>query len=183
MPAKALALAVVAVLAAASCGTASPGGVEIPKAAGEVSSTPAQAPSAPPMALKDVPTGYGTSRSAPADISAALAKARADHRPVLLDFGANWCPSCKTMLRVYRDSSVLALLGQYHLVMVDVGRFDRNLATAHRYGLNLERTGIPAFVVLAPSGEVKVVTGNDAVGGKDAATPRRVTTFLGHWWR
>ncbi|MCP2336583.1 thioredoxin family protein [Actinomadura rupiterrae] len=187
MPAKPLVLAVASLLAVASCGTAASRKSVADRA--PVPETPAStappslSPSQLAKVLKDTPTGYDPSRNAPSDISAALVKARTDKRPVLLDFGADWCPECRAMLRVYREDEVLPMLSRYHVVAVNVGRFNRNLDVAHRYGLSVQRTGIPAFVVLAPSGEVKVVTEESAFTGEESVTPRKVNTFLSHWWQ
>ncbi len=45
------------------------------------------------------------------------------------------------------------LARNYHLVTVDVGRFDHNIELAERY-VQVEVSGIPAVVELAPDGSL-----------------------------
>ncbi len=55
------------------------------------------------------------------DLAAALAQARAAGRPVLLDFTADWCVSCKTIEReVFGDPAVQQALAGVTLLRADV---------------------------------------------------------------
>lgn len=109
-------------------------------------------PSLPAVAPAPVPDGYDPSADAAADIARALAAARHDGRPVLLDFGSGWCTDCRAMSELVRTPGVHQVLARnYHTVTVDVGRFDHNMQLAERY-VRLESSGIPALVELAPDG-------------------------------
>jgi thiol:disulfide interchange protein DsbD len=56
-----------------------------------------------------------------AGLDAALAEARAAGRPVMLDFSADWCVSCKEMeARTFPDSSVISALKPFLLLRADV---------------------------------------------------------------
>jgi thiol:disulfide interchange protein DsbD len=56
-----------------------------------------------------------------AELDARLAAAKADSRPVMLDFYADWCVSCKEMERfTFVDPKVLARLKDMILLQVDV---------------------------------------------------------------
>jgi thiol:disulfide interchange protein DsbD len=56
-----------------------------------------------------------------AALDSALAEARAAHRPVMLDFTADWCVSCKEMEEyTFPDSGVISALKPFVLLRADV---------------------------------------------------------------
>jgi hypothetical protein len=68
-------------------------------------------------------------------IAQALTQAKADQKRVLLDFGADWCPDCLVLAQLLDDPQVKPFLDDhYHVVRIDVGRWDNNLDVANRYG-------------------------------------------------
>ncbi|GGC73973.1 thiol:disulfide interchange protein DsbD 1 [Marinobacter halophilus] len=57
----------------------------------------------------------------PEQIRAMLAQAKASQQPVMLDFYADWCISCKIMERnVFSDQDVIQALGPYTLLQIDM---------------------------------------------------------------
>lgn len=75
--------------------------------------------------------------SEPAALQAALDEARAAGQPLLLDWYADWCISCKVIEReVFEAPEVLARLGGYRLLRFDITRSDpAQRAVLDRYGL------------------------------------------------
>jgi thiol:disulfide interchange protein DsbD len=56
-----------------------------------------------------------------AALDSALAEARAAGRPVMLDFSADWCVSCKEMeTRTFPDAGVIGALRSFMLLRADV---------------------------------------------------------------
>lgn len=101
---------------------------------------------------------YDERADAKAAINTALIQARQANVPVLVVFGANWCADCRILDSAFRTGSSAALIGKgFKVVKVDVGRFDRNVDIANRYGVPLKK-GIPAVAVLAPDGNVRYST-------------------------
>jgi thiol:disulfide interchange protein len=113
----------------------------------------AVSPSTPTLPPETYGDAFSRHRHASAEVAAALTRAGADKRPILLDFGADWCPNCTVVERTLRAKSSGSVLAGYHVVPVDVGRFDRNIDVASRYRLDVGAIGIPALVVLLPNGE------------------------------
>jgi thiol:disulfide interchange protein len=178
-------LALAAVLfATAACGNASStASSSPPSSVAAAVSQPASHTPEPPKAQtpEPLPNGYDPSRNAEADIAAALEKAKADKRPVLLDFGADWCPDCVVLGRTFRTDTVRPVIDRYHVVSVDVGKFNRHVTLAKKYGLNLQTSGIPALVVLSDSGKVRTTTNDGSFADARTMTPDQVAAFLNRW--
>jgi len=96
---------------------------------------------------------YNEKADANADVLQALKAAQADHKKVLLVFGANWCKDCRVLDQAMHGSSQSLIEGKFDVVKIDVGNFDKNLDLAERYG-NPIKMGIPAVVVVGADNQV-----------------------------
>lgn len=104
------------------------------------------------------PMPYDETRDAKADVRHALGEARNTGRPVLMIFGANWCPDCRALDKALSTGRNAELIHrEFNVVKVDVGRFDRNLDLVTAYG-HPTKKGIPAAVVLSADNEVLYAT-------------------------
>jgi thioredoxin 1 len=85
------------------------------------------------------------------DLDTALTEAQAQQRPILLVFGATWCPPCKTMKReVWPNAKVAeAVAADFVPVYVDVDDQAQSKVTAH-----YRVSSIPAVFVLDSNGTV-----------------------------
>jgi len=111
--------------------------------------TPDAALSAP--ALKPV---YNEQADARAELNQALSAANAQHKNVLVVFGANWCGDCRALDRKMGEGRLAGHVAKRLVVLkVDVGRFNRNTDLAAQMGVPLKK-GIPAVAVLKSDGEV-----------------------------
>lgn len=98
---------------------------------------------------KDMP--YSATADANADVQQALARAKTNHLPVLIFFGANWCEDCRSLARSLKQPGNAELMAKsFNVVKVDVGNFDRNLDVAKQFGDPIEK-GIPAAVMVSPN--------------------------------
>ena len=87
----------------------------------------------------------------PAELSTALAAAKAAKQPLLLDWYADWCISCKVIEReVLNAPEVTAQLGDYRLI-----RFDMSASNAEQRALldGYQLFGPPAILFFAPNGD------------------------------
>ncbi|WP_263140744.1 protein-disulfide reductase DsbD [Pseudomonas sp. RIT-PI-AD] len=103
--------------------------------------------------------------SEPAALQAALADAKSAGQPVLVDWYADWCISCKVIEReVLNATEVTSRLGGYRLIRFDITRSDpAQRALLDRYGL----FGPPAIQFFSRDGEERSAL--RVVGEIDAA--------------
>lgn len=107
-----------------------------------------------------------------ADVDAALARASAGRKRVLLVMGGNWCHDSRALAGWLETPRFTALVAErYELVFVDVGvpqtGEGRNLDVARRFGLT-EFPGTPALLVLTADG--KPVNIDTAASWRNAAS-------------
>jgi len=114
-------------------------------------------------------------------IDQALKQAKVDHKRVLLDFGADWCPDCQVLAQLFDDPKVKPFLdAHYHVVRIDVGRWDNNLDVANRYGNPIEK-GIPAVVILDADANTITSTAGGELANARTATANDILTFIQQW--
>jgi thiol:disulfide interchange protein DsbD len=89
-----------------------------------------------------------------AQLEAALMQAKQKGQPVLLDFYADWCVTCKEMeLLTFSDKKVKAALSTYQLIQVDV---TKNTVEHQRILKQYALFGPPAILFFDSSGDEKV---------------------------
>jgi thiol-disulfide isomerase/thioredoxin len=117
---------------------------------------------------------------AAAAIAAARAAARIDHKHVLIDFGADWCPDCRVLGALFEDPAIAPFLAEnFHVVHVDVGRRDKNADVVAAYGAT-SGDWIPAVVVIDAEGKTIGLT-NDTVRLTRRDTPATLLPVLKQW--
>ncbi len=123
-------------------------------------------------------------------IDRAVAAAKRDGRHVLLDFGADWCPDCRVLGKVFEEPAVAKVVdANFHVVRVDVGRRDKNGDLVAKYKAT-SGDWIPAVVVLAPDGATvastdervrltRRTTAEELIGRLNEWAPKRRERALG----
>ncbi len=153
---KQLTLIVSATLALAACASAP---------------APARAPAtAAATASRPEARSYHVSDNASADVDAALARAGASGKRVLLVMGANWCSDSRALAGWLGTDRFAELIGrEYELVFVNIGMprtgDGHNLRIARRFGLQ-ELPGLPNVLVL--TGDGVLVNPTTATGWRNA---------------
>ena len=133
---------------------------------------------APPSIHKHL---YSDTADPAADIAAALKKARAEHKRVLLDFGGDWCGDCQVLDIYFHEQPNLELLEKnFVLVHVWIGHMDKNLDIAEKYGVPIKR-GVPALSVLDPRGKVLFAQSTGDFSNMRGMNVQSVTDFLEKW--
>lgn len=115
---------------------------------------------------------YAVVPNANAQVDAALSRAAANGKRVLLVMGANWCHDSRALAGWLETPRFTAMVAErYELVFVNVGMPQsgggHNLDIALRFGLN-EFPGTPAVLVL--TGDGALVNADTAASWRNAAT-------------
>jgi thioredoxin-related protein len=127
---------------------------------------------------------YDESADAKEQIAAALARAKKENRRVLIQWGANWCGWCHLLHDCFEKNGDVRrkLLYEYEVVLVDIGRWDKNLDLAERYGAGFRENGVPYLTILDSEGKALAnqETGSleKAIDGKPGHDPEAVLSFL-----
>lgn len=136
--------------------------------------TPTIAIGATPSTVSTHPEAklYDAARDARADVSAALTRAKAADKRVILVMGANWCHDSKALAGWFESTRFKAMLApKYEIVYVDVGkpqrREGRNIEIAQGYGIKKIK-GTPTVLILSPDGQL--------LNKKDAPTWRNAAS-------
>jgi thiol:disulfide interchange protein len=100
---------------------------------------------------------YNVSADAREQIAAAVSKAKAEDKRVLLQWGGNWCGWCHLLHNTFENDEAVAknLANEYVVVLVDAGgQTKKNLDLAAEYKAELNKHGYPYLTVLDADGKV-----------------------------
>lgn len=133
---------------------------------------------APPPTKQRIYDETGDPRIA---IAAALKKAKAEHKNVILDFGGDWCGDCQVLyIYMHRSPNKELLEKNFVLVPVWIGHIDTNLDIPAKYGVNIKK-GVPALAVISPSGKTLHAQANGEFENMRNMPEQSVTDFLNQW--
>lgn len=126
---------------------------------------------------------YHPEADAAADIKAAIKKATAENKHVLIQAGGNWCSWCLEFARMAKadtkiDSIINASFVWYHL---NYSKENKNLPIFAKYGFP-QRFGFPAFIILNAKGErIHIQNSEYLEDGKKSYDRQKVINFLEMW--
>ena len=124
---------------------------------------------------------YNESADARAEIREALAKATAEHKRVIVVFGANWCYDCHVLDKAFHSSELAPVLAaNYEVVHVDIGKGEKNQDLMTKYEVPMKR-GIPGLAVLDSDGKLVYSQKNGEFENARALTPEDFLAFLNKW--
>ena len=132
------------------------------------------------------PDIYDRTADGTAQIATAVTQAKAEHKHVLVDLGANWCSWCRRLKQTMESDATVAktLQDNFVLVLVDVNHRQgkqRNDAVNDKYG-NPMAQGLPVLVVLDAGGKQLTTQESGALeDGKEAHDPAKIIAFLRQW--
>jgi thiol:disulfide interchange protein len=121
---------------------------------------------------------YSETANASADIAAAMATARREHKRILLDFGANWCGDCQVLDYYYQQPPNAELLAKYYIIVhIDTGHVDHNVDVAKKYHVPIAH-GIPSLAVIDAHGNVLYAEHEKEF---EHTSKEAITAFLNRW--
>jgi len=121
------------------------------------------------------PRPFDEARDAMADVDAALARAETRGVRALLVLGGNWCHDSRGLAAKFQTPDLAALIAaKYELVWVDVGRRDRNLDVAKRFGVG-DLLGTPTVLIVSPAGDL--LNADSVHDWRDAASRSEAETL------
>jgi thiol:disulfide interchange protein len=129
---------------------------------------------------------YSETADARAEIREALEKARAEHKRVIVVFGANWCFDCHVLDEAFHRPDLAAIIAaNYEVVHVDIGKTEKhpglkNQDLMEKYEVPMKR-GIPGLAVLDADGKLVYSQKNGEFENARALTPRDFLAFLNKW--
>ncbi len=133
---------------------------------------------------KPLPMPYDKNADADQEVAAAMARARAADKLLLIDLGGNWCPDCRVLAGTMALPRLQRFIAEhYELVMVDVGRFDRNMQIPARYGI-ARPEGVPSLLVIDPdTGKLLNAGRTTALASARSLTPQALADYVASWVR
>jgi thiol:disulfide interchange protein len=131
------------------------------------------------------PDIYDIHADGSADIAAALTRAGARHKRVLLVFGENWCIWCHRLHGTFEANAPVAAALDKGFVLVDVDvntrkGEKRNAAVIERYGNPIQH-GIPVLVVLDSDGKQLTTKDSGELEEGEGHSPAKILAFLAAW--
>ena len=133
-----------------------------------------------PEPAKPNPDLYPAASEAQRDVDAALAAARADHKRVLVVFGANWCYDCHVLDAAFHSKAIRPLLdANYHVAHVNVGDGTENTELARRCEVQPDK--LPSLAVLDGDGRLVTSQRNGEFDNAVKIGMGDVSGFLERW--
>lgn len=124
---------------------------------------------------------YSATADAHADIAQAVRTASREHKRIILDFGGNWCGDCQVLdIYMHQAPNDQIIARHFVVVHIDIGRMDKNVDIANKYGVPLQK-GVPALAVLNSHGRLLYSQENGEFEAMRSMDPASVTQFLNKW--
>ncbi|MFY9673102.1 MAG: thioredoxin family protein [Terriglobales bacterium] len=124
---------------------------------------------------------YDEKADAHLEIKEALAKARAEHKRVIVVFGANWCFDCHVLDEAFHKPELASIIAaNYVVVHIDIGKGEKNQDLMDKYEVPMKR-GIPGLAVLDPNGKLVYSQKNGEFENARAMSQDDFIAFLNKW--
>ncbi len=124
---------------------------------------------------------YSETADAHAEIREALEKAKAEHKRLIVVFGANWCFDCHVLDEAFHRPEMASIIASnYEVVHVDIGKGEKNQDLMKKYEVPMKR-GIPGLAVLDSDGKLVYSQKNGEFENARAMSADDFLAFLNKW--
>lgn len=128
-----------------------------------------------------LPTPYDAAADPHAQVAAAQAEARREHKLLLVDLGGNWCPDCRLLAALMREPEVAAFVqAHYVVVTVDVGHMDKNLDIPGHWGMSRVE-GVPNVLIVDAHDKLVNAGHTSALSDARHMSPQALADYLARW--
>lgn len=132
-----------------------------------------------PIVTMDI---YDEKANADADVARAFDRAKKSGKRVLLDLGGDWCPDCIVLSNFMKLPEIKRFVDKhYEVVLVDVGRFNKNLHIPARLGFTEKLRGVPAVLIFTQ--DRKLVNRSDifTTANSRGMSPQALADYLARY--
>ena len=125
---------------------------------------------------------YNPNADAKAEIKAAVEKASAENKQVLLQIGGNWCPWCIKLNKFFTTNPKADSILQKSYIVVHVNYSKENMNLPLLKELDFpQRFGFPVLVILDRTGKRIHTQDTGLLESGDGYDANKVTGFLANW--
>lgn len=122
---------------------------------------------------------YDPSADPVAAYQQAISQAGQEEKLVLLVFGSEWCPDCRSLNRKMAQPPLSDTVQKNFIVAhVDIGNWDRNMAFTEQFGEPVGK-GIPSIAIVAADGTLLYVS----EAGEFASARNTALASLDGWFK
>ena len=122
--------------------------------------------------------GYDTDADPATTYQQALQRSAEEGKLVLVVFGSEWCPDCRSLNKKIMQAPLAATVeASFVVAHIDIGNWDRNMAFTEKFGNPVEQ-GIPSIAIVASDGRILYVS----EAGEFASARSAELTVLNDWF-
>ena len=122
--------------------------------------------------------GYDPEADPYQDFRKSMVKAKADNKLLLVVFGSDWCPDCRSFNKKLGENPLSETIDSKFVVMhVDVGQWDKNIKFTEAFGKPIAK-GIPSIAIVGNDRSLFYV----AQGGEFASARKSKVKSINDWF-
>ncbi|WP_304191276.1 thioredoxin family protein [Phenylobacterium aquaticum] len=124
-----------------------------------------------------------TPEATDAAVAKAKAQAKKSGKLLLIDLGGNWCGDCRVLAGTLDLPEMHKFVDKHYVeVIVDVGRFNKNLQVPAHYGITERLEGVPSLLLVDPKTDKLLNAGNVShLADARHMTPQSLADYLAQY--